>query len=93
MADRFDAAGHWVKPPLGPEAFVLAAETGAILRQCLDTLTLSQRAAFVLKEVEGEASTDICNILEVSVSNLGVLLYRARNRLRECIESKYAEQK
>ena len=31
---------------------------------------------------------DICKILEVTRTNIGVLLYRARNRLRECLETK-----
>ena len=30
----------------------------------------------------------MCKILDVTRTNLGVLLYRARNRLRECLESK-----
>jgi DNA-directed RNA polymerase specialized sigma24 family protein len=44
--------------------------------------------AFFLKEVEGHVSEEICNILEVSNTNLGVLLFRAKNKLRECIERK-----
>ncbi|PIP95766.1 MAG: RNA polymerase subunit sigma, partial [Bdellovibrio sp. CG22_combo_CG10-13_8_21_14_all_39_27] len=31
---------------------------------------------------------DICKILDVTTTNLGVLLYRAKNRLRECVETK-----
>ena len=31
---------------------------------------------------------EICKILDVSRTNLGVLLYRSRNRLRECLETK-----
>ncbi len=41
-----------------------------------------------LGEVEGLDTDEICKILEVTRTNLGVLLYRARNRLRECLESK-----
>lgn len=93
MADRFDASGHWVKPPVGPEEFVLAAETAENLRQCLEVLPLSQRTAFMLREVDDLESKDICNVLEVSATNLGVLLFRARNRLRECLEKKYGEEK
>ncbi len=44
--------------------------------------------AFVLREVEGLSTEEICKILEVSRTNLGVLIYRARNRLRECLEAK-----
>jgi len=41
-----------------------------------------------MKEIEGLKTDEICNIMEVSVTNLGVLLHRARNRLRECLEGK-----
>jgi len=93
MADRFDASGHWAKPPLGPEAFVLAAETGEFLRLCLEVLPLPQKTAFLLREVDDLSGKEICNVLEVSATNLGVLLYRARNRLRECLERKYGGEK
>ena len=44
--------------------------------------------AFVLREIEGLATPEICKILEVTRTNLGVMLYRVRNRLRECLEAK-----
>ena len=46
--------------------------------------------AFVLREVEGLSSEEICKILEVSSTNLGVMLFRLRNRVRECLEAKWA---
>ncbi len=44
--------------------------------------------AFLLREVEELDTEEICNILEVTRTNLGVLLHRARTRLRECLEAK-----
>ena len=44
--------------------------------------------AFVLKEVSGLSTEEICNTLELSRTHLGVILHRAQNRLRECLESK-----
>ena len=44
--------------------------------------------AFVLRELEGLTTEEICKILDVNRTNLGVLLYRSRNRLRECLETK-----
>ncbi len=52
------------------------------------SVPLQQRMAFVLREVEDLSTVEICKILDVTRTNLGVLLYRARNRLRECLESK-----
>lgn len=88
VAARFDLRGHWVRPPASPEEFVLAAETSEKFHACLEKLPLTQRAAFTLKEVDDLESEEICNTLGITVTNLGVLLYRARNRLRECLEVK-----
>ncbi|HAZ14683.1 MAG: hypothetical protein A2X86_12555 [Bdellovibrionales bacterium GWA2_49_15] len=85
---RFDENGKWTKPPIDPESFILATENMKLIEHCLDGLPLTQRMAFCLKEIDDHDSPDICNILNVTVTNLGVLLFRARNRLRECIEGK-----
>jgi len=88
MNSRFAADGKWAKPPIDPEQFLLASETLELIQNCLDALPVTQRMAFCLKEIDDHGSSDICKILGVTVTNLGVLMYRARNRLRECIENK-----
>lgn len=85
---RFDRAGNWVRPPADIEQLLLSKEIGEHIRGCMDGLPYNQRQAFVLREVEGFEAGEICKILEVSVTNLGVLMHRARGRLRECLEAK-----
>lgn len=85
---RFDANGKWSRPPADLERLFLSAELGVLIRGCMDGLPATQREAFVLREVEGLETADICKILEVSVTHFGVLMHRARARLRECLESK-----
>ena len=46
---------------------------------------------FNLREIEGMDTEEICKILEVTRTNLGVLLDRVRNRLRECLEARGIE--
>ena len=58
---------------------------------CLDRVPTNQRMAFVLREIEGMDTEEICKILEVTRTNLGVLLFRVRNRLRECLGAKGIE--
>ena len=58
------------------------------LRECMDRLPERRRLSFILREVELIETTDICKILDVTPNTLGVLLFRARNALRECMESK-----
>ena len=40
------------------------------------------------REVEELSTEDICNVLGVTSTNLGVMLYRVRNRVRERLEAK-----
>ena len=85
---RFDTAGSWVRPPRGPDESLARGEMRRELEGCLGELPDRQRMAFALREVEGLSTHEVCKILEVSANNLGVLLFRARNALRECLEAK-----
>ena len=88
MESRFDAHGKWRNPPVDIERQVHAQEIGQIIQQCLEALPRSQRIAYYLREYEEIKTPEICKKMGVTVTNLGVLLYRARNRLRECVERK-----
>lgn len=88
VAERFDAKGSWARPPRGADAELYGREVVAHTGECLEQAPVRQKMAFVLREVEGMETDEICKILEVTVTNLGVLLFRARNRLRECLEAK-----
>jgi RNA polymerase sigma-70 factor (ECF subfamily) len=83
---RFGENGRWREPP---QVLKLEGEDLAhALTDCLAGLSTQQQTAFRLREVEEMTSEEICKILEVSRTHLGVLLFRARNRLRECLETK-----
>ena len=85
---RFHADGAWVRPPRPLDEQLYHTQVRDRLEGCLHDVPTKQRMAFVLREVEGFSTEEICKILEVSRTNLGVLLYRVRNRLRECLEDK-----
>jgi RNA polymerase sigma-70 factor (ECF subfamily) len=88
LENRFDARGSWTRPPRPADERAYAAEVREGIESCLESISTPQRMAFVLREIEGLETQEICKILEVSRTNLGVLLYRARNGLRECLEAK-----
>jgi RNA polymerase sigma-70 factor (ECF subfamily) len=85
---RFDADGKWAQPPADLERLLLSKEAGELIHSCMGELPANQRGAFVLREIEGIESAEICKILGITVTNLGVLMHRARIRLRECLEAK-----
>lgn len=87
---QFDAAGHWrASMPQGPEEAILSKEIGELIASCAKGLSVAQRTAFFLKSAEGASSEEICNVLGVTDTNLRVLLFRARLRLRECLEKNW----
>ena len=91
IVDSSFEKGHWTYEPVETEKFVEATETLKEIEECLKGLSPNQRMAFSLKEVEGENNESICNILGVSSTNLRVMIYRGKNRLRKCLEGYFSQ--
>lgn len=92
----FDQKGHW-KDPLpswgrNPEKVLSDKEFVAVLKQCIDLLPQNQKIAFMLREIDGLESDDICKNLDVTATNLWVILHRARNNLRRCLQKNWFEK-
>ena len=88
IESRFDASGSWSRPPEPLESALEQRETLAAVEDCLTEVPERQKEAFLLREVHSFGTEEICKIMDLSRTNLGVMLFRARNRLRECLESK-----
>lgn len=89
--DRFSSDGHWLLAPLAwhqdtPEALLVENE----LRECLEHTLLSlpqlQSSVLVLRERQGLALEEICNLLDISLSNVRVLVHRARLKVFATVE-------
>ncbi len=89
--ERFSADGHWLLVPHAwhedsPEALLNASE----LRECLDktlaSLSELQNSVLLLRERQGLELDDICNLLDISLSNVRVLLHRARLKVFATLE-------
>ncbi len=86
LDQSFTEDGWWKQKPADPDVLFSQKEAGEFIRQCLETLTPQQSQAFLMKEVEGEETEDISRALGVTVSHLGVLIFRSKEKLRKCIE-------
>jgi RNA polymerase sigma-70 factor (ECF subfamily) len=91
LMDRFSAEGRWTHPPSlwpeeNPEALLLRSETQNCLLGAVDGLPPAQRAVVTLRDVDGVAAAEVCNILAISETNQRVLLHRARTRVRATLE-------
>ncbi len=85
---RFDAQGNWAQPPKDPDRMIASGEIAEALSRCMEDLPAAQRAVFVLREMQEIKTPEICKIMGISVTNLSVMVHRARNRLRECMEAR-----
>lgn len=91
LASRFKPNGRWAIPPkiTTIETAESLLENGA-LSDCLDKhlsrLPETQRSALMLYEAHQRQTDDVCNILDVSASNLRVLLHRARQKIFLMVE-------
>jgi RNA polymerase sigma-70 factor (ECF subfamily) len=80
---------HWAvepRPWRTPEDELLAGECRAIIDEAIASLPPAQREVLVLRDLEGVAATDACNILGVTDTHQRVLLHRARARVRNALE-------
>ena len=57
-----------------------------ILNRCLSHLPAQWAACFSLKSIEEIPSEEVCKEMDITPSNLWVILHRARLKLRECFE-------
>ncbi len=89
--DRFSSDGHWLLAPFAwhqdtPEALLTEDE----LRKCLEHTLLSlpqlQSSVLVLRERQGLELEEICNLLQLSLSNVRVLVHRARLKVFATVE-------
>jgi RNA polymerase sigma-70 factor (ECF subfamily) len=89
----FDGSGRWISGPTdwGGNPADLYREKKFLdqLAKCLSGLSPNHANAFTLREIEGEDTGEICKVLNVSETNLWVILHRARMQLRRCLETQW----
>ena len=90
---RFSGApgrGAWAHPPARwsdlPDERVLSRSTFERVAVVAGRLPETQRRVFVLRDIEGWSSAEVCDLLQLSEVNQRVLLHRARSRLRAALE-------
>ncbi|MGH8434088.1 MAG: RNA polymerase sigma factor [Pseudomonas sp.] len=88
---RFAEDGHWLVAPYAwhqdsPEALLTEDELRDCLEKTLNSLSELQGSVLLLRERQGLELDEICNLLEISLSNVRVLLHRARLKVFATLE-------
>ena len=95
-ADEVDAlfkeSGRYVDLPKDwgdPEQALRERRFLEALEVCVQGLSETAAQVFLMREMMGFSTEEICSELSVSSTNCSVLLYRARMRLRACLEKRW----
>lgn len=86
-----DAEGDWLEEKIADpfdktaEDKLENSELGDAIYDCLDKLPQKQAEVFKMKTILGYDTQTICNELDITASNLWVIIHRARAALADCI--------
>jgi RNA polymerase sigma-70 factor (ECF subfamily) len=87
--ELFRADGHFAEPVPSwgnPEATLTETQFLQILQACVDQLPPTLGRIFMMREWLEQETDEICKELAITTTNCHVMLYRARMRLRECLQ-------
>lgn len=85
----FKADGHFQSAPTewgDPAGQLSSRQFIEVLDACVERLPAAMARVFLMREWLELSADEVCKELDVSATNLYVLLHRARLRLRECLE-------
>jgi RNA polymerase sigma-70 factor, ECF subfamily len=89
MDALFAADGHWAEPPAPwahPEQALQQTQFLETLQVCVGRLPPKVGRVFMMREWLEQDLDEICTELGITNNNCGVMLYRARMALRECLD-------
>lgn len=89
LDELYDARGHKAEPPqewANPEESLSRTQFFEILQVCVDKLPANLGRIFMMREWLELETEQICKDMAITSTNCFVMLYRARMRLRECLE-------
>ena len=90
----FEPGGHWraeARPGrwADPEASFEQQQFWRVFEACLDHLPAKTARVFMMREILGLETSEICKETGISTSNCWVVLHRARLSLRTCLETSW----
>lgn len=89
---QFDETGHWRESPkawFDPASSLEQRRFWEVFERCLGRLPAQGGRVFFQREVIGEETKAICEAEGITENNCWVLLHRARNALRACLEANW----
>jgi RNA polymerase sigma-70 factor, ECF subfamily len=91
-ASEFDGQGYWcatVGSWQSPERSLEESEFWSIFADCVGQLPEALRAPFALRELDGIDTGELAATFGTTRNNIWVMLSRARQRLRHCLQVRW----
>lgn len=85
-------AGHWAFPPQPwddrtPEKLLASQQAVNAMNRAIEALPQTLKEVLILRDVEGIEAKEACEMLKITETNLYVRLHRARERVRQAVET------
>ena len=85
-------AGHWAFPPQPwddqtPETLLASKQAVDCMQRAIEALPATLKEVLILRDVEGVEAKEVCEMLNITETNLYVRLHRARERVRVAVET------
>ena len=85
-------AGHWAFPPQPwddqtPEKLMASQQAVSAMQKAIEALPKNLKEVLILRDVEGIEANEVCELLKITETNLYVRLHRARERVRQAVET------
>lgn len=74
-----------------PRRVMEQKEFWQVFSGCMSKLQELQHTVFMLKEVDGQTTEEICKELDISANYVWVLIHRAREQLKRCLEANWTQ--
>ncbi|MFD1293088.1 sigma-70 family RNA polymerase sigma factor [Lutibacter holmesii] len=90
-----DREGEWIEERVpsnwsnNTDKSIENEELNTVLEQCIDNLPEKYGMVFRMKTIQQFETEEICKELEITSSNLWVIIHRARTQLRKCMEDNW----
>ena len=90
-----DSEGDWLEEQIGDstsdnaENSIINEELGSAILDCLGKLSKKQALVFKMKTIQGYDTEVICNELNITSSNLWVIIHRARTAMAACLNKNW----
>lgn len=87
-----ESAGHWALPPQPwdnqtPEKLLASQQAVTAMQRAIEALPTTLKEVLILRDVEGVEAKEVCQMLNITETNLYVRLHRARERVRVAVET------